>query len=89
MKTLSKTATKEAFDLFRAEADGLAKGFRCDCDSKLFGHAIKTHLTSQHLDIVHTAAGCQLSNGLVESHRKTMVHISCTYLTEKQTPRNF
>ncbi len=28
-------------------------------------------------------------NGLVESHWKIMVHMSCAYLTEKQMPRTF
>merc|ERR1712194_616455 len=47
LKTLSKSDIKEAFDLFRSEAGAFARCFRCDCDPKLFGHSIKTHLPSQ------------------------------------------
>ena len=38
---------------------------------------------------MHAAAGRQSSNGLAESHWKTMVHMSRAYLTEKQMPRRF
>ena len=38
---------------------------------------------------MHAAAGRQSSNGLIESHWKTMVHMSRAYLTEKQMPHNF
>ena len=89
LKTLSKSDIKEAFDLFRSEAGAFAKCFRCDCEPKLFGHSIKMYLTSQQPDIMHAAADSQSSNGLVESHWKTMVHMSRAYLTKKQMPRNF
>ena len=55
----------------------------------MFGNVIKRHLTSQGLDIMHAAAGRQSSNGLVESHWETLVHMPCAYLTEKQMPRRF
>jgi hypothetical protein len=38
---------------------------------------------------VATPAGHQSSNGLVELHWKTMVHMSWAYLTEKQMPWSF
>ena len=38
---------------------------------------------------MHAAAGRQSSNGLVESHWKTMVRMSRAYLTKKQMPRRF
>ena len=87
LKTLSKSDIKEAFDLFCAKTGAFAKCFRCDCNPKLFSRSIKTHLTSQQSNIMHTSAGRQSSNGLAESHCKTMVHMSHTYLTKK--PRNF
>ena len=38
---------------------------------------------------MHAAAGRQSSNGLVESHWKTMINVSRAYLTKKQMPRRF
>ena len=40
-------------------------------------------------NVVAAAAGRQSANGLVESHWKTMVHMSRAYLTEKQMPCSF
>ena len=40
-------------------------------------------------DIVGAVAGRQSSNGLVESHWRTMVHMSRAYLTKKQMPHRF
>jgi hypothetical protein len=39
--------------------------------------------------VVAAPAKPQLSNGLVESHWKTMVHMAWAYLAEKQMPHNF
>ena len=89
LKTLSKAAIKEAFGLLCTKAAGFAKCFCCKCDHKLFDHAIKTHLTSQQLDIVYAAADRQSSNGLNKRYWKTIVHMSRAYLTKKQMPRNF
>jgi hypothetical protein len=86
LNTLTSTNIIEAFNLFKAEAGGFAKMFRTDCNEKLFGTAIKTHLTSQNSNVTHAPAGRQSSNGLIESHWKTMVHMSCAYLTNKQMP---
>ena len=89
LKTLAASEIINAFNLFRAEAGGFAKCFRTDCDEKLFGAAIKSHLTANGSDIIAAPAGRQSSNGLVESHWKTMIHMSRAYLTEKQMSRNF
>ena len=51
--------------------------------------AIKEFLIDHDSDIIAAPAGRQSSNGLVESHWKTMVHMSRAYLTEKQIPRTF
>jgi hypothetical protein len=47
------------------------------------------HLIDNNSSIVATAASWQSANGLVESHWKTMVHMSHAYLTEKQMPHSF
>ena len=56
---------------------------------KLFGRAIKSFLTNSDSDIIAAPAGRQSSNGLVESHQRTMVHMSRAFLTEKQMPCTF
>ena len=82
-KVSGERGDQSLFGLFRAEAGRFAKCFWCDCDPKLSAAVIKRHLTSQGSDIMHAAAGRQPSKGLVESHWKTMVHMSRAYLTEK------
>ena len=89
LKNLSQAAILEAFHRFRAEAGGYAKQFRCDCDDKLMGGEVKKHLLAEGSDIVAAPARRQSSNGLVESHWKTMVRMGRGYLTEKQLPRTF
>jgi hypothetical protein len=86
LKTLTSANIIKAFNLFKVKARGFTKMFCTDCNEKLFGTTIKTHLTSQNSDVTHAPAGCQSSNGLVESHWKTMVHMSRAYLTDKQMP---
>jgi hypothetical protein len=51
--------------------------------------AIRAYLQDKDSNIIAATAGRQSSNGLVESHWKVMVHMSCAYLTEKQMPRRF
>jgi hypothetical protein len=75
--------------LFRASAGGLACCFYCDCDAKLFGTAITEYLIGNESKVVAAPAQRQLSNGLVESHWKIMVHMACAYLMEKQMPRTY
>ena len=86
LKTLGATDIRDAFNLFCAQAGRFATYFRADCDGKLLGLTIKYYLTKNNTGIVCTAAGHQSSNGLVESHWKTMVHMSRAYSTEKQMP---
>ena len=89
LKSLHHSEILSAFKHFRAEAGRLAVCFRCDCDEKLFGSFIKDYLLSNDSNIKAAPAGRQSANGLVESHWKTMVHMSRAYLTEKQMPKNF
>ncbi len=74
---------------FKADAGSYARCFHLDCDAKLFGLGIWEHLINNNSNIMAAAAGRQSANGLVESHWKTMVHMSRAYLTEKQMPRSF
>jgi hypothetical protein len=74
---------------FKADAGSYAGCFRSGCDTKLFGTRIWEHLIDNNSNILATAAGHQLANGLVESHWKTMIHMFHAYLTEKQMPRSF
>ena len=89
LKTLSATDICDAFSIFRAQAGRFAKCFRADCDDKLLGLTIKSPLAGNGSDTIGAAAGRQSSNGLVESHWRTMVHVSQAYLTEKQMPHFF
>ena len=74
---------------FRAAAGSLARCFYCDCDHKLFGTAISKYLVNNGSKVVAAPAKCQSSNGLVESHWKTMVHMARAYIKEKQMPCSF
>jgi hypothetical protein len=89
LKDLSSDSILSALHYFKADAGSYACCFRLDCDAKLFGTRIREHLIDNDSNIVATAAGRQSANGLVESHWKVMVHMSCAYLTEKQMPRSF
>jgi hypothetical protein len=89
LKDLSVDSILSALRYFKADAGSYARCFRSDCDTKLFGTRIREHLIDNNSNIVATAAGRQSANGLVESHWKTMVHMSRAYKTEKQMPRSF
>jgi hypothetical protein len=89
LKDLSVDSILSALRYFKADAGSYARCFRSDCDTKLFGTRIREHLIDNNSNIVATAAGCQSANGLVESHWKTMVHMSRAYKTEKKMPRSF
>jgi hypothetical protein len=89
LKDLLSASILVAFCLFRADAGSYTWCFWCDCDAKLFGIKIQEHLINNASNIVAAAAGCQSSNGLVESHWKVMVHMARAYLMEKQMPRSF
>ncbi len=78
-----------AIRLFCASAGGLARCFYCDCDAKLFGTAISEYLINNESKVLAAPAKRKSSNGLVESHWKIMVHMACTYLTERQMPHTY
>jgi hypothetical protein len=89
LKSLSSDYILLALQLFWASAGALTRCFYCDCDAKLFGTAILEYLINNQSKVVAALAKRQSSNGLVESHWKTMIHMAWAYLTEKQMPRNF
>ncbi len=89
LKDLPSDSILSALRYFKANAGSYACCFRSDCDAKLFGMCIQEHLINNDSNIVATAAGHQMANGLVESHWKVMVHMSFAYLTEKQMPCSF
>jgi hypothetical protein len=89
MKDLSSDSILSALCNFKADTGSYARCFCSDCDAKLFGKRIRDHLIDNNSNIVAAAAGRQSANGLVESHWKTMVHMSRAYLTEKQMPCSF
>ena len=89
LKYLQSANIVAAFSLFCSETGALAHSFCSDCDDKLFGSAVKQYLLPRNSDIIATAADRQSSNGLVEPHWKTMVHIFLVYPTEKQMAKHF
>jgi hypothetical protein len=89
LKSLQFNNILVAFKAFWLEAGSLACQFWCDCDDKFFGSNVHIFLHIDILSILASPAGCQSSNGLVESHWKIMVHILWAYLTQKQMPRSF
>jgi hypothetical protein len=89
LNTLSSSDIISALRLFRASAGRLARTFYCDCIRKLFGSAVSEYLIDADSKVIAAPAKRQSSNGLVESHWKTMVHMACAYITEKQMPRMF
>ena len=88
-KNLSSNAILAAIQLFHAVAGYLAKFFYCICDIKLFGTAISKYLINNTSKVIMAHAKWQTSNGWVKLHWKTMVHMACAYLTEKQMPHTF
>jgi hypothetical protein len=89
LKSLQHSNIQAAFLAFHAKACSFARQFRCNCDEKLFGSAVRSFLHTNNSSIAASPAGQQSSNGLVESHWKIMVHMSRAYPTKKQMPWTF
>jgi hypothetical protein len=89
LKTLASANIISALHLFCATAGRLARTFYSDCDIKLFGSAFSEYLIDGQSKVIAAPAKRQSANGLVESHWKTMVHMACAYITEKQMPCTF
>ena len=89
LSDLSSESIRSALLKSRSAAGRFAKVFRCDCDKKLVGSGVKEFLLKEKSDVISATEGRQSSNGLVESHWKTMVRMARAFLTEKQMPRTF
>jgi hypothetical protein len=89
LKNLSSDAILATIRLFCAVAGSLAICFYCDCDLKFFRNTISKYLIDNDSKVVAVPAKWQLSNSLVESHWKIMVHVGRAYLTKKQMPWTF
>ncbi len=89
LKSISSDHILGALRLFPASAGALARCFYCNCNAKLFGTAILEYLIDNTSKVVTAPEKCQSANGLVKSHWKTMVHMACAYLTEKQMPCSY
>ncbi len=63
--------------------------FLLDCDLNFFGSAVSEFLIDCSSKVVSAPTKQQSANGLVEFHWKTMVHMACAFLAEKQMPRTF
>ena len=68
LKSLQHHDIQAAFLAFCNEAGSFAFQFRCDCDEKLFGSAVRSFLHTNQSSIAASPAGRQSANGLVESH---------------------
>jgi hypothetical protein len=89
LKFLSSDCILLTLRLFWASAGALACCFYCNYNTKLFGTAVLEYLIDNQSKVVAAPAKHQSSNGLVESHWKTMVHMAQACLIEKQMPCNF
>jgi hypothetical protein len=83
-QSLSSDCILAVLCLFQAAAGSLAQCFYCDCNAKIFGTVISEYLIDNSSKIISAPAKRQLSNGLVESHQKAMMHMARAYLIEKQ-----
>ncbi len=89
LQTLSSECILSALCLFQSLTGSLACCFDCDCNAKRFGIAISEYLIANQSKAVAAPAKWQLSNCLVESHWKTMIHMAHAYLMEKKMPQKF
>ncbi|KAL7525339.1 hypothetical protein ACHAWF_001311, partial [Thalassiosira exigua] len=89
LRSLSSPDILSALKDFLAAVGRLSTLFRCDCNEKLFGSAVRSFLHDNGSCVEAAPSGRQSSNGLVESHWKIMVHMARAYLTEEQMPRRY
>ncbi len=89
LHNLSSASILSALQKFRASAGSFAQSFYSDRDLKLFRMAVQEYLINGSSKILPAPAGHQLSSGLVESHWKVMVQMTCAYLTKNQMPRTY
>ena len=66
LRSLVSACITNALEQFRADAGGLPKQFRCDCDQKLLGDEARRWIYRQKSNIIGAPAGRQSANGLAE-----------------------
>lgn len=89
LKSLTSGPIIDAFCQFRADAGGLPKQFRCDCDQKLMGGDARRWIYRNHSKILGAPAGRQSSNGLVERAWQTIRDMARGYLVDAGMPRRY
>jgi hypothetical protein len=86
---LKSLSSEHILGALRLAASALARCSYSDCNTKLFGTAISEYLISNNSKVIAATARYQSANSLVESHRKTMVHMARACLTKKQMPCSY
>ena len=89
VRSLQSANVIEALEQFRADAGGLPKQFRCDCDNKLLGGDARRWIYRNRSKIIGAPAGRQSSNGLAERGWQTVCNMARAYLAEKQIPKDY
>ena len=89
LRHLTSANIIEALEEFRAEAGGLPKEFRCDCDQKLLGGETRRWILNNQSTVHGAPAGRQSANGLVERYWQTLCSMARSYLVEKQMSRDY
>ena len=89
MKSLTSKYTIAALEQFQANAGGLPKEFRTDCDQKLLGGDTRRWIYRNKSKIIGAPAGRQSANGLVERAWQTMCSMARAYLTEAGMSRDY
>ena len=89
LKNLLSSDMIGALEQFRADAGGLPKEFRCDCDQKLLGGETRRWIYRNNSKINGAPAKRQSSNGLAKRAWATVSSMARAYLTEKQMPRDY
>ena len=83
LKNLLSATMIDALEQFQADAGGLPKKFRCDCDQKLLGGNTRRWIYHNKSKIIVAPTKRQSSNGLADRAWGTVSALDCAYLTEK------
>ncbi|EJK48458.1 hypothetical protein THAOC_32741, partial [Thalassiosira oceanica] len=89
VKSLTAVNIIAALEEFRADAGGLPKQFRCDCDQKLLGGNARRWIYRNNSKVIGAPAGRQSANGLVERAWQTMCSMARAYLTDAGMSRDY
>ena len=89
VRSLVSACIIDALEQFRADARGLPKQFRCDCDQKLMEGKARRWIYRKKSKIIGGPAGRQSANGLDERAWATVCAMARAYLTKAQMPRDF